>query len=226
MGFGWYRRVAAFALIVAAVFANCSAKDLSDLNFKGRYRAGPKTSIVRQGENGPILDPEKSYSDLGMLLDGLVPDSVMLEKYPDLASKWRYPNEREPEERKNVAVTGWVYAIKFEGGKKGDNDFHVILGSSAERRTARYMTVEVSGLPSAGQDRPVLREVRQKLLELFPKEFVAGRFLRTEPPRKVAVKGSLFYDGEHDYGTRPGPSYAKPQTLWEIHPVYSLEAAK
>lgn len=200
-----------------------AAKDLVNLDFHGHYRSGPKTTIVRDSHAHQIL-PAKTYSDLEILLSKLAPDEEMFNRHPLLKSSSHYPRLREVEEQINVEVVGWIHAVKFEGGPKGDRDFHVLLGSTPDLNTAEFMTIEVSGLPPSGPDRKTLKLARQNLLDLFPHQAFNDRFARIKPAKKVRIRGSLFFDGDHLKGNRPGPTYAKPSTLWEIHPVYFIEA--
>jgi hypothetical protein len=42
------------------------------------------------------------------------------------------------------------------------------------------------------------------------------------PPIHLRVTGALFFDGAHAIGS-VGPAYAKPFTVWENHPVLTIE---
>ncbi len=56
----------------------------------------------------------------------------------------------------------------------------------------------------------------------------SGGYIKITDARRVRVRGSLYFDGDHEAGCLqgcPGPSYAKPTSVWEIHPVYSITAA-
>jgi len=112
------------------------------------------------------------------------------------------------------------FAIKLESGKHGDNDFHVILGTSASSG-AKFLNVEVSGVPSSG-DPTAFREARRQLLKVIGNQSLHSSFTRFSKPLKVKVTGSLYFDADHVAG-QVGPAYAKPKTVWEIHPVTSIE---
>ncbi len=202
--------------------------DYLDLTFKGHYRNRPKTSIARGNNHGAILDPVH-YADLADLVATLPADSAMRQKYPAMNQKKSgFPQKREPEELKNVEVDCWIVAVKFEdgrGNKKGDDDFHVILSNAADPHAATFMSSEISGLPPSGADLDTLKEARKDFLQIISGTSFRGGFVRVKPPKKVEIRGSLFFDGDHEAGCAacPGPSWAKPQTAWEIHPIYSMK---
>jgi hypothetical protein len=60
------------------------------------------------------------------------------------------------------------------------------------------------------------------------KRTVFPLLLALVPPKHVTLEGSLYFDGSHGAGGKsdPGPGWAKPKTVWEIHPVYKLVALK
>jgi hypothetical protein len=151
----------------------------------------------------------------------------MRAKYPGLRKgvKKNWPKEREPEEMVNVRINRcWICAMKYEHGAAGDNDFHVILSNSPRRPFTKAMTMEVSALPKSGPDVSRFRSVRTRFLSFFLKTPPSGDFNPPSRPIPVRVEGSLYFDGFHGAGGKsdPGPSWAKPKTAWEIHPVYKL----
>jgi hypothetical protein len=191
--------------------------------FAGTYRAPVKTSIAKS----PAL--LKEYPDLSTLLQSLPKDSAMRDKYPALrrkAKKW--PKQREPEEMVNVKIdTCWICAVSYERGVDGDNDFHVILSNSPRRPFTKVMNAEVAGLPKNGPDVSRLKTVRRKFLSFFLYTPPPGGFSPPSKPIRVRVEGSLFFDGHHGAsGTSdPGPSWAKPRTVWEVHPILQINSA-
>ena len=194
-----------------------------DESFQGSYREKPKTSIVRSLSTGNISRVRK-YDNLGELFMFLPKDVEMRNKYPDLRINGGDPEKRKTEELFNAEVECWVVAVKYEGGE-GDRDFHVIVGDSPDTALATYLNVEVSGLPpNSSKNYQPLREARKQFLELFSDYNFTNAFKYINPPRKVKIKGSLFFDGQHNHSCRtcPGPAYAKPGTVWEIHPIYSI----
>jgi hypothetical protein len=200
------------------------SQDLSSLPFAGKYRVEAKTSIVR--ENGQIKKP-KSHASLESLLQSLKHEEEMRAYYPTLADK-KSTLARKNEENENVEVVAWIWAIKFDGGKGGSYDFQVIAGTSDNGNKARFFNIKVSGLPEKGSmDYDTLRTVRKKFMELFS-DIGTGetKFVQVEPARKVKITGSLFCDAASEAGCEkcPGPSWAKPKTVWEIRPVYGINA--
>jgi hypothetical protein len=194
-----------------------------DESFQGSYREKPKTSIVRNINTGYISRVRK-YDDLLKLLIFLPKDVEMRTKYPDLKINGGDPEKRKTEELFNVEVECWVIAVKYEGGE-GDRDFHVIVGDNPDTAVATYLNVEVSSLPpSISKNYQPLRDAREQFIELFSDYNFTNSFKYINPPRKVKIKGSLFFDGQHNHSCRtcPGPAYAKPGTVWEIHPIYSI----
>jgi hypothetical protein len=218
--------------------------------FFGHWRRLVKTSLARSSGR---LVPMQAFPDLGTLLASLLPDVTMRKNYPDLQARSVQtkqkqqtgdfgPKDRKPEELKNVQVTAWLCAVKYEWGKTGDNDFHVILSSDASAGAgSRFMTIEVSALPvvaaattakpnptidTKSPDYPTLLRVRKQLVGLFPNYRLNETFYQP-PPIKVTVTGSLHFDGDHTAGgpTGPGPTGKKPATVWEIHPVSNLATA-
>jgi hypothetical protein len=216
--------------------------------FEGHWRRPVKTSLARSGGRAV---PTETFSNLGALLASLLPDSKMRAKYKDLKARSIKtkqqqqsgdfgPQARKQEELKNVQVTAWICAVKYEWGKTGDNDFHVILSSTATAKSgAKFMTAEVSGLPvvraatktnpiprvdTKSPDYPALLRTRKQLVGLFSNHRLTERFYQPPRPIKVTVTGSLHFDGDHIPGTKdsPGPAGMKPATVWEIHPVSNL----
>jgi hypothetical protein len=216
--------------------------------FEGHWRRPVKNSIARSGNRAV---PTQTYGDLAALLGSLVPDATMRKDYPDLKARSLKqkqaqqsgdtgPQARKPEELRNVKVTAWISAIKYEWGKTGDNDFHVILSSNATASAdARFMTIEVSALPvvkaatktnphpginKRSPDYETLRKARRQLVGLFSDHRLTETFYKPARPIKVTVTGSLHFDGDHTAGgaSSPGPQGMKPKTVWEIHPVSSI----
>ena len=220
--------------------------------FYGHWRRLVKTSLARTAA-GRLVSVQK-FPDLGSLLASLLPDEAMRKKYPDLKARSvqekqqqqsgdHGPPDRTTEELKNVEVAAWICAAKYEWGKTGDNDIHVILSSNASAGAgAKFMTIEVSALPvvsaatktkprptvdTKSPDYATLLRSRKQLVGLFPNRRLNETFYKPPRPIKVTVTGSLHFDGDHKAGTAdsPGPAGMKPATVWEIHPVSSLVEA-
>jgi hypothetical protein len=193
--------------------------------FLGHYRKQAKTTIWRT-PSGRIARAAP-YRDLAQLLDSLPADAAMRTKYPNLvisaaappAQKAAVSGRRVPEEQHNVQVDCWLYHVRLEG----DDDYHTIIGSSSAPKTARFLNVEVSGLPASGKDRALLKKVRDQLISLVGQPVGKTKYTDVIPPRGVRVTGSLFFDADHRRG-QIGPPPHNPQTVWEIHPVTSIRA--
>jgi hypothetical protein len=190
--------------------------------FLGHYRASAKTEYAML--NGTLAPPE-DFADLEALKAFLQPqiDPLMRHRYPHLSTADTDAGHRVPEERHNVTVIGYIHAVKHEAGKGGDRDFHVMLGSSPSPGAGIFMTAEASALPASGPHRLLLAEARRELLATIGTCHCDGRFRQVSPPIRVRVTGSLFFDGAHGIGS-VGPAYAKPFTVWEIHPILSVES--
>jgi hypothetical protein len=68
--------------------------------------------------------------------------------------------------------------------------------------------------------------VRSEIRAILPEVGAgSGGYIRISPPARVLIQGSLYFDGDHaaGCGSCPGPAYAKPTTVWEIHPVYNIK---
>ncbi|MEY2545103.1 MAG: hypothetical protein QOG48_220 [Verrucomicrobiota bacterium] len=119
-------------------------------------------------------------------------------------------------EKKNVSVTAYLYAIKHQD----DDDYHIILGSSAlPRSTTKFLNVEISRLPDDGASHARLSRVRTKF-----ENWLAGSrstAAATRSHQKIAITGSIFFDTHHPAG-EIGAAEFHPQTAWEIHPVSDI----
>jgi hypothetical protein len=146
-------------------------------------------------------------------------DASMRNHVPPISSA--ASSRRIDEEMRNVTVSGWVHFAKVEE----DNDYHLIVGTTPNLRTARFLNVEVSGLPphnasSYGR----LKQARDEFESVFGDAMRSGGYTQFEPTH-VFISGSLFYDIDHPAGV-VGPSGYRPQTAWEIHPVSALLLAE
>lgn len=188
-----------------------TAKDPTDQllsRFRGTDRKGPKTSVPA----GSI----QTFATIEALIASLPDDDDMLNHTPPLE---RDTDVRLTEERRNVRVTAWIYAIKWEH----DQDWHVILGTGPSDSTPTYLNAEVSGLPApAASPYNKLKKVREQLAELFDYDLPSSGYWEYEPV-PVVVEGALFYDIDHAPGT-VGPASTRPKTAWEIHPITKLRA--
>jgi hypothetical protein len=175
-------------------------------NFTGKARKAAKLSIA-------VAEME-SFADVSDLIGTLAAHDTMKDD-PDISTD--SDNDRVAKERRNVRVTAFLYAASREN----DNDFHLIVGRDPGK-PAKYMTVEISGLP--GGDSPhfqKLNEARDAYFEFFGDGLPGTSYDFYDPPIPVEIEGSLFFDMSHATGSRPGPQTLRPKmpVVWEIHPV-------
>lgn len=196
----------------------CNIPNIGDEVFCGHYRAGPKTTFYKAADG--TIAPFEQYDGLPALLSSLPSDDDMRN-----AADWglaHAPNSRIEAERHNVEIPVYIVAIK---PGEDDRDLHVIVSDQPSGPDRVFMNVEVSGLPRNGVDQIDFGRVRREIREVVPQvDGHAGNYIRVQRPPSVVIQGSLFFDGDHraGCGNCPGPSYAKPTTVWEIHPVYRI----
>ena len=170
---------------------------------------------ISRYSNNKLLEFKK-YSNLKDFIKTLPSDAQFIEMHPEVTNKRYYPKKRYEEEMQNVEISEcWIYFTKIED----DNDFHIIIGSTQNSSTAKFFNIEVSGLPTKGSDIEQIRETRDYFISNFP---VLESYNKKPLMKKVKIKGSIMFDGDHTAG-QIGTQYAKPKTVWEIHPVYSIE---
>jgi hypothetical protein len=188
--------------------------------FKGTSRRVAKTIIL----NAPVVD---AGSVAELFTTG--PDApTRLQSSQHMIAKHiaKGPNvNRVPEERRNVRVSGYIYAFR----KEADNDYHVIIGDAPGTPNPKYLNVEVSGIPIGGSDenRQQLWAVRNAFKETFGLQDQSddaglNSYFRPHPPVPVRIAGSIFWDCEHEPPHTVGPNDFKPLTAWEIHPISEL----
>lgn len=208
--------VVAVGLIASARAFGCD-KPIGPEDFCGTYRADAKTSYYK-GHDEQIAPFEK-YADLRALLAALPSDQDMRAQ-----ADWSLdaaPTSRLEAEDHNVEVKAYVVAVK---PGEADRDLHVIVSDGPSGTGKVFMNVEVSGLPVNHVDQSDFERARSQIRGLVPEvDHEAGRYIRLSGT-KVVIQGSLFFDGDHHAGCSscPGPAYAKPKTVWEIHPLYSI----
>jgi hypothetical protein len=185
----------------------------SGQTFKGKARKAAKLSVV----NAPF----EEFASVAALRSSLPAHETMRNHDPKISTS--ATSDRIDVERRNVRVSGWIYAAK----KEGDNDYHVIIGT-APGHSATFMTVEVSGLPSSGPHRQALSDARQQYRNLMTAAELGlpgTGYDLYEPPIPIIVAGSLFWDANHSTDEcEVGPPDLKPCMAWEIHPVTEIQS--
>lgn len=178
-------------------------------NFAGTDRKAAKISIA----HGDTED----FADLGALIDSLTPDDDMINHDPEITRDEH--SDRVEEELRNVRVKAWIYAASREK----DNDFHTIIGTDPAQPNKRFMNAEVSGLPSKKSAAfAKIKSARDSFKQIVNNNTPGFGYDFYKPPRPITMEGSLFFDITHASGGHPGPSKAKPESIWEVHPVTSL----
>ena len=156
------------------------------------------------------------FADLGSLIVTLPDDEDMT---PITKKQWDF--DRVKEERRNVRVTAYLFAV----AKESDNDYHLIIDDDGDIEDGAKLNVEISGVPTDGPDRDAIQEVRDAFKDHFdgnpPKKYKPF----FNPPKRVVIEGSLFFDRDHAAGT-VGPEGFRPASAWEIHPVKSIKFLK
>lgn len=134
-------------------------------------------------------------------------------------------SKRVAEEKQNVHIKkAWLYTFKREG----DEDYHVIIGSTANKNTATFFNIEISGLPATGTTGyTAVKSARKEFKNFFfglnssCQSSYAPGFMNN--PVEIEVTGSLFFDKLHFDGKQSiGTGIAKPKSYWEIHPVSKI----
>ena len=126
-----------------------------DDTFDGADRKAPKTTIVADIQ-------VEEFATVAALIATLPTDEDM----KNLSGITRDTMTRVDAEKRNVRVTGFIYAFK----KEDDNDYHVILGDPLGTDPPVYLNVEVSGIPVGGAaaNRAILTTVRERLQGRVP----------------------------------------------------------
>ena len=181
-------------------------------NFGGTQRKAAKITIATGNT--------KTFKTVSTLIASLPTDEQMIKRKPKISKA--ASSGRVPEEMRNVRVSAFLYAASRED----DNDFHLIIGGDPQGTPEMYMTVEVSGLPPKTSPAfTKLNTARNAYKKFFGTNLPGMTYDFYSPPIPVKVKGSLFFDAGHATGSRPGPASLKSRmpTVWEIHPVTSIE---
>lgn len=154
----------------------------------------------------------QTYNTLHSFMNTLENDDNMANHSTPITTN----SARVPEENRNVRLkTAFLYCYS----RQTDEDFHLIIGTTQNSTTAIYFNVEVSGLPNDDDDTfSAIQRVRENFLIKAQQRLCSSGYYFFDTPKKIELKGSLFFDKEH-YNEDIGPASARPLTAWEIHPV-------
>jgi hypothetical protein len=205
-----YEKGAASTEALNAAIAAAEAAPVSD-KFDGNARKAAKLSIANA--------PTQTFMDLKNLVNSLPPHDDMKNRVPKI--KTTATSNRVAEEKRNVKVKAFLYAASREN----DNDYHLILGRNPNSSPELYMTMELSGLPSASSASfAKLKATRDAFKAFFDADLPGLSYDFYDPPIPVRIEGSLFWDASHSSGTRPGPQSLKSRmpTVWEVHPITKI----
>ena len=163
-------------------------------------------------------------------------DLIKLKDPPGVTNKdARYDSARIPffenslglREGDIVSVTCWLHLVAAEG----DEDYHIQVSNDSANGN-HCLVVEVPDPKFAPSTE--LKTKWKTIREWVKKHLLHDSTLTKEPSGNgnvmtnvpyVTIKGQLFYDDPH-VGTQPrGKKNMKAATLWEIHPVTSLDFA-
>jgi len=186
-----------------------------------------KRSVAQtyDGRNAPV----EMYANLGTLLNTLPEDGEIRVRYGIYNGERTYgPMERMDVERRAVRVPCWIYAVKLDStGDQNERDIQILVGSSNDTSRARYLIAEIPAPFASGLNEDIFERVRQQLHDLLPDVALSSSFRRITP-QQVILEGALFFDGVRTLGSLNDPSgnMPSPGTVWEIHPVTSIVAAR
>ena len=173
----------------------------SDNRFDGSYRKTAKTSIATHNAAGTSLT---KLINRVLALDN---ESISVSSTSPRITI---------EDSVVTLISVYLYAI----ARETDEDYHIIIGTSANPATAKFFNIESSGLPATGSPAfAKIKMAREKVIALLGgMERCSGGYVKFNDHPKVKIIGSLFYDKEHAHNI-PGPAGSKPKTAWELHPV-------
>jgi hypothetical protein len=121
-------------------------------------------------------------------------------------------------------LTGWVRRIQLH---ESDGDWHIELTEAASTPATACVIVEIP----AERYGAVYRAARAALAALVDTTRLSARG-EVAPPVQVRFTGAAFFDGYHQLpwpGGAPRPVLhghcnASLRALWELHPIYRVEA--
>jgi hypothetical protein len=187
---------------------------------------GSVSRSIAQTTSGRIA-PVEHFASLNTLLRALPEDGeirVRYGLYPD--TKKYIPQERIDPERRNVRVPCWLYAVRYDTvGSASDRDIQLLVGTSNDTSSARFMIAALPGLIPNTPDVALFEQARNQLLALLGDYEITTTFRRMAP-QQVTVEGSLFFNASRILSALDDPSgkALSPSTVWELHPVTAVMA--
>jgi hypothetical protein len=162
-------------------------------------------------KNRAAVDTEPGTSTVADILQWPVP----------AVANWRQAADGPllPQEHLVVEVTGYVRLVKIS---PDDCDLHIQLADSPTQDPAPQLIVEIP------LTQPQARQELAQLLGFAPTK--KAKRLKGAAAIKIAATGWVFLDLSHATNppTKAGHAHgtADVRTLWEIHPVFKVEAAR
>lgn len=175
------------------------------------------------------------------------PETFTPQKLVDLQASTTVPSgyKREPGDRKPLqdlgegklvrmkaflieahhADLGSGETVNCNGKKEPDNDVHIAFGSQADSQECESVTAEISPhyRPASWNEIGHFEIYNSTAKKYTPNPAIAAR-LQAHPYR---ITGQLFFDASHE--PCPCSKACSPPvraSVWEIHPVYSIEVCK
>jgi len=122
------------------------------------------------------------------------------------------------------ADLGGGESVNCNGGKEEDNDIHIALGSKADSQECDSVSAEITPhyRPASWNEIGHFETFNSSTKKYTPNPALASR-LQAHPYR---ITGQLFFDASHE--PCPCSKACNPirASVWEIHPVYSIEVCK
>jgi hypothetical protein len=181
--------------------------------FDGSDRKAAKLSV----SDASVDDNET----LEKIIGGLMPDDEISSKITSTDET----SNRISDEEHNYKFKAWIYTFK----RQGDEDYHVIIGTTDNIKTAKFLNAEISGLPAQGSTYyTTLFNARKQFYDFFgwgENSCEAKSYTKDymKNPIEVTITGSLFFDKFHyEKKSEIGPSWARGDSYWEIHPITSI----
>lgn len=203
-----------FLLYLLLIVAGCKQAEPTPVaesdRYTGSFRAAAKTTPV----DGPAIELASVQRYIDTVVTPL-DDSSIRTAYPEVTDSHA---DRIAPERRVVRLHAFLTAVR----KEDDGDYHCILSDTAT--SGPNIIAEASGLPteSAGQLLAEARKSVETIVGPAGMDVAQEKYQILSPPVPVVVTGSLFYDSEHKPNTI-GPAGHKAVTMWEIHPIHSIE---
>jgi hypothetical protein len=185
-------------------------------SFEGTDRGKVKTTKSRAILEKNV-DAKKLFSDLSKDEGQLCADANTF-----------LDDKRKKIENRNIQLnTVYLYTFK----RQKDEDYHLVVGTTSNPKTAYFFNVEISGEPPAGANgRTEIIQARTDFEAYFELAYCANNYYDQDwrqTPVPVIITGSLFFDAFHCRSFQnSGPQKWKEiklQTAWEIHPITKIE---